>query len=95
MAEHRLKLLKRPLLRDPQLKTKYKDCITDLLDKGYAAKIPAAEVHGKTWYLSHHAVCHPGKPGKVRVVFDCSVKYRGKSLKRPDLTGAGPHKFHG
>ena len=56
VAQHRLKLLKRRLLRDPELKSKYQDCIADLLDKGYAAKAPAAEVHGKTWYLPHEAV---------------------------------------
>jgi len=93
VAKHRLKLLKRRLLRDSELKSKYKDCIADLLDKGYAAKAPAAEVHGKTWYLPHHAVSHPAKPGKVRVVFDCSAKYHGKSLndqilQGPDITNS-------
>ena len=48
---------------------------------------------GKTWFIPHHGVYHPHKPGKVRVVFDCSAKYKEKSLndlllKGPDLTNS-------
>lgn len=43
------------------------------------------------WYLPHHAVFHPRKPDKLRVVFDCAAKFRGTSLNDqlmhgPDLT---------
>lgn len=43
------------------------------------------------WYVPHHGIYHPHKPGKIRVVFDCSAKYQGKSfndllLSSPDLT---------
>ena len=43
------------------------------------------------WYLPHHPVFHPQKPNKVRVMFDCSAKYRRTSLndqllQGPDLT---------
>ena len=49
-------------------------------------KPPAAR-----WYLPHHPLYHPQKPGKVRVVFDCGAKWRGTSvndqlLQGPDLT---------
>ena len=48
---------------------------------------------GKTWFIPHHGVYHPRKPGKIRVVFDCSAKNKGKSLndlllKGPDLTNS-------
>ena len=86
-------MLKKRLLKDPVLLTKYKECIEDLLEKGYAKSALATSVEGKTWYLPHHAVFHPAKPGKVRVVFDCSAKYRGSSLndqllQGPDLTNS-------
>ena len=29
---------------------------------------------GKAWYIPHHRVHHPHKPGKIQVVFDCSAK---------------------
>ena len=32
------------------------------------------------WYLPHHPVLHPDKPGKTRVVFDCAAKYANTSL---------------
>jgi hypothetical protein len=37
--------------------------------------------------LPHHAVTHPHKPGKIRVVFDCASAYRGKSLNQELLKG--------
>ena len=63
------------------------------LERRYATKAQPAEAQGKTWHLPHHAVQHPAKPGKVRVVFDCSAKYHGKSLddellQGPDLTNS-------
>ena len=93
VAEHRLRLLKKRLLKDPELLTKYKECIEDLLKRGHAKKAPANGIEGKTWYLPHHAVFHPAKPGKVCVVFDCSAKYWGSSLNEkllqgPDLTNS-------
>ena len=92
MAEHRLSLLKKRLQRNPVIFSKYKDFIDDLLQKNYAQKVKVEDL-GKlaTWYLPHHPVFHPQKPDKVRVVFDCSAKYRETSLndqllQGPDLT---------
>ena len=93
VAQRRLALLKKRLLGDKELCKKYCDCVDDLLQKGYAKRAPSHDVPEKTWYLPHHAVFHPAKPGKVRVVFDCSAKYRGSSLndkllQGPDLTNS-------
>ena len=46
---------------------------------------------GQKWYIPHHGVYHPQKPGKIRVVLDCSAVYNGESLNShllqgPDLT---------
>ena len=48
-------------------------------------------VNGKVWYIPHHGVYHHKKKDKVRIVFDCSAKFRGESLndhllQGPDLT---------
>ena len=49
---------------------------------------PAGNV---AWYIPHHPVLNPKKPGKVRVVFDCAAKADNRSLNEellrgPDLT---------
>ena len=46
---------------------------------------------GKTWFIPHHGVYHPSKPGKIWIVFDCSADYDGVSVNKrllsgPDLT---------
>lgn len=44
----------------------------------------------KVWYLTHHPVLNLQKPGKMRIVFDCTTTYQGISLnlqvwQGPDL----------
>ncbi len=69
--------------------------MNDLLQKGYATPVQNNDPGplGTHWYLPHHPVYHPQKPDKIRVVFDCSAKYRGTSLndqllQGPDLTNS-------
>ncbi|KAK3710896.1 hypothetical protein QZH41_016322 [Actinostola sp. cb2023] len=92
-AERRLQLLKKRLQKDPVVLEKYKDFMDNLLSKNHARKLSSKDLAqtAEAWYLPHHPVFHPQKPGKVRVVFDCSAKYRGSSLndqllQGPDLT---------
>ena len=61
----------------------------DLLRKDYARKIETQESGplGTFWYLPHHPVFNPQKPGKIRVVFDCSAKHCGTSLNDQLLQG--------
>ena len=63
--------------------------MSNLLDKGHAVKSSACP-NDRTWYLPHHGVRHRSKR-KLRVVFDCSVKYNNACLNEellqgPDLT---------
>ena len=88
--------LKRKLERDSKLCDDYHVFMKELLDKGYARKVPPDQLNlmeGSAWYTHHHGVYYPYKPGKIRVVFDCSAKFRGISLismlhKGPDLTNS-------
>ena len=96
MAENRLKLLKKRLEKDSDLLEKYSTYMDDLIEKGYARQVPQQERGDQsnvTWYLPHHPVFHPQKPGKLRVVFDCAAQYASTSLNNellqgPDLTNS-------
>ena len=69
MAERRLQLLKKRFLRDPELFEKYKATIQDYMIKGHAKKVQADELvvdDKPLWYLPHHPVFNPNKPGKTR-----------------------------
>ena len=92
-AEQRALWLKGKLLRNKNLYNDYKVFMADLISKGYARKVPTdhQESSNVKWYIPHHGIYHPHKPGKIRVVFDCSARYQGKSLNDlllngPDLT---------
>ena len=98
-ALNRLNRLKRKMESDPQYKSDYVAFMNEIIQNGYAEKVvqdhPQAfdEHEEKNWYLPHHGIYHPKKPGKIRVVFDCSVEYKGESLNRsllsgPDLTNS-------
>ena len=83
VAEIRFRHLRRRLERDQDLKEKYLAIINDYVEKGYARKLAPEETKvrsSKTWYLPHHPVLNPHKPGKVRVVFDAASTYAGTSL---------------
>ena len=68
----------------------------DILSKEYARKVSPDQkslMKDTAWYIPHHGVYYPHKPEKIRIVFDCSAKFMGKSLndmlyKGPDLTSS-------
>ena len=81
--------LRRRLERDPVLK-KYLASIDDYVEKGYAHKLTPEETKvrsNKTWYLPHHPVLNPRKPGKVPAVFDAASTFAGTSLNEELLQG--------
>ncbi|XP_049319056.1 uncharacterized protein LOC125780640 [Astyanax mexicanus] len=87
-AFHRLKCLERKLRRDEQYNKDYKSFMDETITRGDAERVPKEDMH-KTpaWYIPHHGVYHPRKPGRIRVVFDCSAKFQGTSLNDHLLTG--------
>ena len=94
MAEHRLKLLRRRLLKNPDLRSKYSAFMDSLFENKHAQMVPKTPLEHTArvaWYLPHHPVVNPNKPDKLRVVFDCAARYNGVSLNSqllqgPDLT---------
>ena len=89
VAKSRLDNLHKKLVRGGMC-DRYNGEIVKLLEKGYAEKVPVSELVSidRTWYLPHHAVFSDKKPDKLRVVFDCASKFKGKSLN--DRCRQGP-----
>ncbi|XP_053389925.1 uncharacterized protein LOC128552879 [Mercenaria mercenaria] len=88
LAHARLEHLKRKLARDQELHKMYTASVTDYIQKGHAQEVTHIESDSnRVWYLPHHPVTNPNKPGKVRVVFDCAAKYKGISLNSQLLQG--------
>lgn len=93
LAEKRLQGLKHRLDRDFEYKSEYVAFMNELFEKGYAEEVPNSDVENETaWYIPHHGVYNSQKK-KLRVVFDCSAKFKGKSLndillQGPDLTNS-------
>ena len=91
MALTRLEGLKRKFQKDSKYKEDYVRFMNEVLSRGDAEEAPAlAEEEGEKWYIPHHGVYHP-KKNKIRVVFDCSARFKGTSLNDhllsgPDLT---------
>ena len=95
MAERRLSMLKKRLEKDSVVLKKYGEFMGTMLSKDYARKVSSKDLGPlqTNWYLPHHPAFNPQKPGKIRVVFDCSAKYQNTSindqlLQGPDLTNS-------
>ena len=91
MALTRLECLKRKFQNDSKYKEDYVRFMNEVLSRGDVEEAPALEEEeGEKWYIPHHGVYHP-KKNKIRVVFDCSARFKGTSLNDhllsgPDLT---------
>lgn len=89
-AIHRANSLKRKFLKNKDFYNDYRVFMENMIQLDYATKVEPEE-NPDVWFIPHHGVYHPKKPGKIRVVFDCSAKYYGESLndklyQGPDLT---------
>ena len=77
----------RKLNRDPLWRKMYEEQLRVLIDNGFARKVSKEELDswtasgGKTYYISHQIVVVPeNKSTPIRVVFNSSQKFMGKSL---------------
>ena len=89
-----LRQLERNFKRDEKYQKDYIAFMNEVIEKGYAERVPNEDLvrdDGGVYYIPHHGVYYHKKPDKIRVVFDCSAKYKGESLndhllRGPDLT---------
>ena len=69
-----LKSLEKRLTKDQTLREEYSTTIKEDLDKGYVVRVKDAHMvesrSRREWYLPHHPVVNPNKPGKVRRVLN-------------------------
>ena len=76
--------------RGPNLKSLYQQSVDTDVEKGFVKIMDESEVKGtlgKEWYLPHHPVLNPNKPGKVRRVCNAALKYKEVCLNDKLLAG--------
>ena len=80
--------MQRWLFKDYQLSVLYDATLQTDIEKGYVKPLvfenPQPE---RIWYLPHHPVCKPNKPGKVRRVANAASIFKGQSLNTNLLSG--------
>lgn len=88
-ASQRFSSLQRSFIKRPEMKQHYFDFMEKVIVNQQAEKAPQLKPGQECWYLPTFGVYHPQKPGKIRVVFDSSAKYKGISLN--DVLLSGPN----
>ena len=77
-ALSQLKSFHKRLSNDIQLKEFYEQTLTTNLQKFYVKPVEMQQPKPeKIWYLPHHPVFNPNKPGKVRRVGNAAAKFKG------------------
>ena len=91
LCNGQLKSLERRLQKDETLRKRYQETIDTDLNAGYVRKFDETEINENRnrlqWYLPHHPVINPHKPGKVRRVCNVAAKYQGVTLNDKLLSG--------
>ena len=83
----KLTYLKARLDKNPQKRENYQQGITEMIQSGFARRVPNDYKSMKPkWYMPHHPVQHPRKD-KDRIVFNCAAEYGGQSLNKCLLRG--------
>ena len=84
------KTLERRLSKDAELRERYAETIREDIRKGYVVTVEPHDPRKRSdreWYLPHHPVVIPNKPGKVRRVLNGASKFHGTSLNKSLLVG--------
>ena len=89
LAERRLEQVERKLAKDEKIATAYQQVIDEYLQKNYIRRVPSNDRKSEAEWLSpHFPVIRPDRATtKVRIVFDASAIYQGRSLNTETLTG--------
>lgn len=78
------------LPENQQYAERYNNIVKKLIESGTASTVnPSAinEPKGMVWFLPHHFVEYPNKPGKIRVVMDCAASFSQVSLNNQLFRG--------
>ena len=88
-ALQRLNHLKNKLQRNLTFCSYNKEFMNTIMRNGYTKKSTDSATEGKCWYITHHGndVYNGNKHSKIRVVFDCSTEYQGRSLNNELMSG--------
>ena len=87
MVDRRAQYLKKRFEKDTNCFHPYKEFMEEILSQGYPKISKDTRTDEKAWYLPRHGVYHPAKPNKIRVVFDCSAEYLGRSINKELMAG--------
>lgn len=98
LAERRAEMLRRGLTEvgNEEIAAKYRAVMTEYISKKHARKLTPEEAAKESlcaWFLPHHPVTNPNKPGKLRIVFNTAAEFAGTSLNKnllqgPDMTNS-------
>ena len=86
-ALQRLSDLHKRFKKDKEFEKDYVSFMEEIISKGYARKSTREAAPGKIWYLPHHDVYHPNKPGKIRVALDLSADYKARYINIELISG--------
>ena len=89
LAEKRLESTERNLTKNPEIAESCQKVIEEYLEKKYIHRVPLDQLSSTSeWLLPHFPVVRPGRSTtKVRIVFDASATYQGRSLNTETLPG--------
>ena len=88
LAERRLQQVERKLAKDEKIATAYQQVIFEYLQTDIRHVLPTEEKNEVEWLLPHFPVIRADRATtKVRIVFDASATYQGRSLYTKTLPG--------